>query len=730
LQSAVSIRQPNMSTSSSTTTNADLARERASASFSPERITNFLDRGSPSSTARRREIESAVIADPSGIFDQTDDAYASRTELHVRALGRMVRMVELQRKLRVTEEEYEWIVDAVGEDLPTALHWIMFVPNIRTLCDEEQQKYWLDRALNYEAIGCYAQTELGHGSNVRALETTATYDCATDEFVVNSPTLTSKKFWPGTLGRTANVAMVIARLIDGGGVDRGVHNFIVPLRCPHSHRPLPGVEVGDVGPKIGYNKMDNGFCSFDNVRIPRFNMAARFAKIIPGTGEFVAKEVSEAAKRINYVTMMYVRSQIIYESGKNLARGCTIAIRYACVRRQGFVSESSDEERQVIDYVSLQHTLLPLLAAAYAYRMVGKRVLLRLKETEAALLLPDTAVTKEQISDLHSSTSCLKSVCSKLASDGLEKARKCCGGHGFLVSSGLPELIGTYLQNPTVEGDNAMLHQQTVRVLLKILPTAAQLAKNGQANTGSAGPWEGTDCEYLVRGAAQILSEVAARAPAPPLNIGSPADLLDLQVLCAAHRRRASHLLLGVAKELRDAAGNGEEGADSWNGALVQMARASTAHATALILDNFRDIVDHPNDCLGPKEAAALRRLAVLLGVHGLETDLADFLEGGQVRPADTGKVRTAVKVALHAVRPDAVPLVDAWDFSDFRLKSALGRFDGDVYPAIIAACRREPLNATEPGPGYAEHLGAFIADGRRKRQQKEGGVVGTASRL
>ena len=66
----------------------------------------------------------------------------------------------------------------------------------------------------------------------------------------------------------------------------------------------------------------------------------------------------------------------------------------------------------------------------------------------------------------------------------------------------------------------------------------------------------------------------------------------------------------------------------------------------------------------------------------------------------------------MHAVRTDAMPLVDAWDFSDFRLKSALGRFDGDVYPAIMVACWREPLNATELGPGYADHLGAFIVDG------------------
>ena len=69
-------------------------------------------------------------------------------------------------------------------------------------------------------------TRFARRSNVRALEATATYDQATDEWVLDTPTLTSTKFWPGSLGKTANTAMVIAQLVDGEGVRRGVHNFI------------------------------------------------------------------------------------------------------------------------------------------------------------------------------------------------------------------------------------------------------------------------------------------------------------------------------------------------------------------------------------------------------------------------------------------------------------------------------------------------------------------------
>jgi acyl-CoA oxidase len=75
-------------------------------------------------------------------------------------------------------------------------------------------------------IGCYAQTELGHGSNVAGLETTATLDMNTDEFVIHTPNIKATKFWPGALGVQATHACVYARLIVGGK-DHGVKPFIV-----------------------------------------------------------------------------------------------------------------------------------------------------------------------------------------------------------------------------------------------------------------------------------------------------------------------------------------------------------------------------------------------------------------------------------------------------------------------------------------------------------------------
>jgi acyl-CoA oxidase len=83
---------------------------------------------------------------------------------------------------------------------PLLLHFTMFMQSIKHLGSEEQQKKYLQPAAHLNILGCYAQTELGHGSNVAGLETTATLDKATDEFVIHTPNIKATKFWPGALG--------------------------------------------------------------------------------------------------------------------------------------------------------------------------------------------------------------------------------------------------------------------------------------------------------------------------------------------------------------------------------------------------------------------------------------------------------------------------------------------------------------------------------------------------
>ena len=108
-------------------------------------------------------------------------------------------------------------------------HYSMFIATIANLGTEEQINYGLPRAITFEIIGNYCQTELGHGSNVRGISTTAIYDKSTREFVLNTPTLRSIKWWPGALAKASTHCILYAQLIIEGQ-EKGIHVFVVQIR--------------------------------------------------------------------------------------------------------------------------------------------------------------------------------------------------------------------------------------------------------------------------------------------------------------------------------------------------------------------------------------------------------------------------------------------------------------------------------------------------------------------
>ena len=105
----------------------------------------------------------------------------------------------------------------------------MFIIGLEQMCSKEQQDKWLLKAKKCQMMGCYAQTELGHGSNVAGLGTTAKFDPKTDEFIINTPNIESSKWWPGDLGNFSTHAIVYAQLIIDDNF-YGVAPFMVQIR--------------------------------------------------------------------------------------------------------------------------------------------------------------------------------------------------------------------------------------------------------------------------------------------------------------------------------------------------------------------------------------------------------------------------------------------------------------------------------------------------------------------
>ena len=160
-----------------------------------------------------------------------------------------------------------------------------------------------------------------------SLETTATLDKATDEFVIHTPSITAAKYWPGDLGRFSSHAIVFARLLVDEN-DYGVQPFMVPMRDPETWKRMPGIKSGDLGPKIGYHSKDNGWAMFDKVRIPRTDMLMGLCEVTKD-GEMSLK----GDPRVLYSVMMSIRMLIVGGMGLSSLSATKIAMRYCTVRR-------------------------------------------------------------------------------------------------------------------------------------------------------------------------------------------------------------------------------------------------------------------------------------------------------------------------------------------------------------------------------------------------------------
>lgn len=329
----------------STKVNQDLQDERNKISFNVEEFTNWYY-GGEANVRDKRYLEKVII-DETELKLDVDMSYMSHKEKYEEAVRRATIALKLLKKL---QQDGFGGADFMGKVVlpfssilkqgsPISLQFSMFLPALIKLGTPEQQAKWVPKAISLSIIGTYAQTEMGHGTFIRGLETTSTYDPQTKEFVIHSPTITAYKWWPGGLGHTVNYAIVFAQLYSLGK-HHGLHPFIVQLREDETHKPRKGITIGEIGNKVGFNTVNNGFLGFDNVRIPLDQMLMKNAKILPN-GEFVKNQSSV----LNYGTMTHVRVGIVRDMATLLSKAVTIAMRYSIVRHQSPIDPKLPEPK-------------------------------------------------------------------------------------------------------------------------------------------------------------------------------------------------------------------------------------------------------------------------------------------------------------------------------------------------------------------------------------------------
>ncbi|KAI9708016.1 MAG: fatty-acyl coenzyme A oxidase [Bogoriella megaspora] len=677
-----------------------LSIERSKSKIPVQQLSNFLF----TKEALERKHRILKILQQNKVFDKQQNYFAGRVDRFETALARAKRLRQLTVENGWSVDEFRTAQELISEPLPTGLHESMFLITLRDQGTNEQREKFFKPALDYKYIGCYAQTELGHGSNVRGLETTATWNPEDKTFTIHSPHLTASKWWIGSLGRMANHAVVMAQLIIAGK-PYGPHPFVVQIRDMKTHEPLDNIHVGDIGPKFGYNTMDNGFLLFNKVKIPHGNMLARYSGVDSNTSQYIRP----ASPSLVYGTLTWVRSTIVLQAGGVLARGVTIATRYCAVRRQ-FQDRDAPEwekgENQVLNYTMVQIRLLTLLAATYALHFTGKGMM-QLYEANQNKMAQDvgkagsaqrgagpeeTHSGSDLLADLHATSCGLKSLASTTAAEGLEVCRRACGGHGYSSFSGIGPFYSDYLPTTTWEGDNFMLSQQVSRYLLK---SARSVIKG----------------EHPTNDTTSILSNFLAKA-----DIGAAFDVLGKdEDIVAAFAWRTAFLTFEALKH-RD------EQKKAWNDLLVDFYRLSRAHSQYLVVKNFFETLQSPSLSadLDPETVTLMHKLFRLHALHTLESEASEFYTSSAVTVRQIQLARTnAVMRLLEEIRPHAVRLVDAWDFPDWQLDSSLGRYDGKVYEDMFyRASEQNPLNAITVDP-YPDSPVLFKKDESRQFKSK-----------
>ena len=215
--------------------------------------------------------------------------------------------------------------------------------------------------IKLKQFGCFGLTELGHGSNVRGIETIATYCPETKEFDLHSPTQTSIKFWIGNLGKSAHMMVVWAQLYTQGKC-QGVHAFVIPVRDEIDHNQLPGCEIGDCGLKIGIDGVDNGSIRFSHYKVPKTALLNKLGDVTDD-GTYVSPIKSEGKRFGMHIASLtggrVTISRITNESAQATIK---IALRFACARKQTLAPEKA-----IIDYPMHQERLFVAYAETFTY---------------------------------------------------------------------------------------------------------------------------------------------------------------------------------------------------------------------------------------------------------------------------------------------------------------------------------------------------------------------------
>lgn len=500
-------------------------------------------------------------------------------------------------------------------------------------------------------LGCFAMTETGHGSNVQALGTVATYDPSTAEFVITTTTPDAGKDYIGNAAKHARVAVVFAQL-EVAGEQHGVHALVVPLR-DEAGVPLPGVRIEDDGHKMGLNGVDNGRIWFDpegTVRVPRENLLNRFADVTED-GAYVS-EIESAGRRFFTMLGTLVQGRVcVGAAGITASKvALTIAVRYALQRRQ-FEATSEDTEDLLLDYGLHQRRLLPLLARTYALHFAQDVLTGDLHDVFSGA---DPSAESRQL--LEARAAGTKAIATWHATRTIQECREACGGAGYLSVNRFAALKADTDVFTTFEGDNHVLLQLVAKGLLT--DYASEFEDLDQLGMVRFVAGLAVDTVLEKTRAHQLLEQIRDLLPGGGDSWDIDAGLLDPNYHLAMFRFREEHLIGSVARRLKRGVDNGMNPGEVFSRVQDHVIASARAHVEREVLEAFVAKVAATEE--GPNRDV-LNVLCDLYALSAIEADRAWFMEHGRLTTQRSKAITREIAGLCRRIRPIARELVDAF---------------------------------------------------------------------
>ncbi len=512
----------------------------------------------------------------------------------------------------------------------------LFGGSILHLGTEKHHERWLRDIATLRLPGCYAMTEVAHGSNVRQIRTTARYDPHSDELVVDTPDDDARKEWIGNAALHGRMATVFAQL-EVGGECVGVHAVVVPLR-DDAGRTLPGVEIEDCGEKEGLNGVDNGRIRFRSVRVPRDHLLDRFGRITDD-GAYESPIPSAGRRFFTMLgTLVAGRISIAAAAGSAAEVALSLAIRYTDRRRQ-FGPEGGPEV-PVLDYLSQQRRLLPRLATSWALHVAMDDLIGRY-----AAVRPGDAPDRE----IEVLAAGLKAYGTAHTVETLQQCRQACGGHGYLAANRFGRLLADTDVFTTFEGANLVLLQLVAKGLLTGFREQFE-----ELRVWAAARWVGHRAATVV----SELNPIVTRRT-------DEAHLRDPDFQLAALRYREERLLSSAVRRLRHRLGDGTDSFAAINELQDHLVTLATAHVERVLLEHMVAAIDDVRDGVAAATETTLERLRALFALTRIEADRGWFLENGYLEGGKAKAIRSQVNRLCAELRPDALALVAALDIPD-----------------------------------------------------------------